>query len=105
MHQITTIQPRKSQIVVFVEVQTKTGAGIILPDTAHKDFRIAVVQAVGPDVNSVLGSDGKYREKPPEHHLKPGDRVILNTYGGTTIKIGDKEFVLTPSDAASAVIN
>lgn len=105
MHQITTIKPRKSQIVVFVEVQTTTASGIVLPDSAHKDFRVAVVQAVGPEVNSVLGSDGKYREKPVEHHLKPGDRVILNTYGGTTIKIDGKDFVLTPSDAASAIIN
>lgn len=105
MQQIKDVQPRKAQMLVFIETQDKTASGIILPDTAHKDYRVAVVQAVGPEVNSTLGSDGKYHEKPAEHQLKPGDRVVINTYGGTKLKVGDKEFVLTPSDAAFAIVS
>ena len=102
---LKNVKPRKAQMLVLVETQEKTAQGIILPDSAHKDHRIATVQAVGPEVNSVLGSDGKYHEKPADHQMHAGNRVLLNAYGGTPIKVGDKEFILTPSDAALAIVS
>jgi chaperonin GroES len=76
--------------------KTKKG-GIIIPDTAKEKPMESVVVAVG---TGKTGDDGKklFLE------VKKGDRVLVNKYGGTEIKLDGKEYRIFNSDDILAVI-
>ena len=71
--------------------------GIIIPDTAKEKPMESVVVAVG---TGKTGDDGK--KVPIE--VKKGDRVLVNKYGGTEIKLDGKEYKILNSDDVLAVI-
>ncbi len=72
-------------------------SGIIIPDSAKEKSTEAIVRAVGP---GDLDDHGK--RIPIE--VKAGDRVLISKYGGTEIKIDDKEYkVLTKEDILAIV--
>ena len=78
------------------ENKAKKG-GIIIPDTAKEKPMESVVVAVG---TGKTGDDGK--KVPIE--VKKGDRVLVNKYGGTEIKLDGKEYKILNSDDVLAVI-
>src|SRR5882672_7045501 len=78
------------------EMNGKKG-GIIIPDTAKEKPMESVVVAVG---TGKTGDDGK--RVPFE--VKKGDRVLVNKYGGTEIKLEGKEYKILNSDDVLAVI-
>ena len=65
---------------------SKTSAGILLPEKSNK-LNSGKVVAVGPGIRD---SEGKTIPVA----FKEGDTVLLPEYGGTQIKLEDKEFHL-----------
>ncbi|XP_065879102.1 10 kDa chaperonin-like [Euphorbia lathyris] len=65
---------------------SKTNSGILLPQTAPK-LNSGKVVAVGPGAHD---KDGKLVPV----MLKEGDTVLLPEYGGTQVKLADKEYHL-----------
>jgi chaperonin GroES len=73
-----------------------TRGGIVLPDTAKKRPREGEVLAVGP---GKLLENG---ERAPVE-VSVGDVVVYSEYGGTTIEIGEDEYVILDEGSVLAV--
>ena len=71
--------------------------GIIIPDTAKEKPQEGKVVALG---TGKLDDDGK---KIP-FNVKKGDLVLMPKYGGTEVKINDKEYQIVREDDILAVI-
>ncbi|XP_042480237.1 10 kDa chaperonin, mitochondrial-like [Macadamia integrifolia] len=69
---------------------SKTSAGILLPEKTNMLNSGKVVE-VGPGARD---RDGKLIPVA----VKEGDTVLLPEYGGTTVKLGDKEYQLFRDD-------
>ncbi|KAI4313778.1 hypothetical protein L6164_026732 [Bauhinia variegata] len=69
---------------------SKTNAGILLPEKSSK-LNSGKVVAVGAGTR---GKDGKLIPVA----VKEGDTVLLPEYGGTEVKLGDKEYHLYRDD-------
>ncbi|PPR02882.1 hypothetical protein CVT24_002304 [Panaeolus cyanescens] len=68
--------------------ETKTATGIFLPTSATSNpLPEATVIAVGPGAPN---KDGKFIQPA----VKAGDRVLLPSWGGSTIKVGEEEYCL-----------
>ncbi|KAF7145662.1 hypothetical protein RHSIM_Rhsim04G0113500 [Rhododendron simsii] len=65
---------------------SKTNAGILLPEKTAK-LNSGKVVAVGPGIHDRNG-------KLIPAGVKEGDTVLLPEYGGSEVKLGDKEFHL-----------
>jgi chaperonin GroES len=72
--------------------------GIIIPDSAKEKPTEAIVRAIG------TGKTDDNGKKIP-FEVKVGDRVLVSKYGGTEIKLDDKEFKILNSDDVLAVID
>ena len=71
--------------------------GIIIPDSAKEKPTEAIVRAVGPG-----DFDDNGKRIPLE--VKEGDRVLISKYGGTEVKIDNKEFKVLSKDDILAVV-
>ncbi len=94
------VRPVGDRILVeSVEEKENKGkkGGIIIPDTAKEKPMESRVVAVGTGKTT---DDGK---KVP-FEVKKGDRVLVNRYGGTEIKLDGKEYKILSSDDVLAVI-
>jgi len=78
------------------EKETKKG-GIIIPDTAKEKPQQGLVIEVG---RGKLTEDGKLIPM----NVKKGDKVLMPKYGGTEVKIDDKEYQLVREDDILAII-
>jgi len=92
------LKPLGARVVVepVAEQEVKRG-GIIIPDSAKEKPTEAIVRAVGP--GSV---DDKGNRVPLE--VKEGDRVLISKWGGTDIKIGNKEYKVLSREDILAVV-
>lgn len=72
-------------------------SGIIIPDSAKEKPMESMVLALGTGK-----TDDKGKKVPFE--VKKGDRVLVNKYGGTEIKLDGKEYKILSSDDVLAVI-
>ena len=92
------IHPLDDRIVVEpLEAETKTAGGILIPDTAKEKPQKGKVVAVGP---GKLLDDGK-RATPA---VKKGDIVLYAKYGGSDVKVGEKEYlIMRESDVLAKV--
>jgi chaperonin GroES len=93
------IKPLGDRVLVepIEEKEVKKG-GIIIPDTAKEKPQEGKVVALG---TGKTDDDGK---KVP-FEVKVGDRVLVSKYGGTEVKINDKEYKLLSSDDLLAIID
>ncbi|MEI7474644.1 MAG: co-chaperone GroES [bacterium] len=94
----TRIKPLGDRIVVKAvdETETTTG-GIFIPDSAREKPQRGEVLAVGA---------GKLLEsgKREEMDVKVGDIILFTKYGGTDIKINNKEYkILSVRDVLGIV--
>lgn len=78
------------------EKEIKKG-GIIIPDTAKEKPQQGLVIEVG---RGKLTEDGKLIPM----NVKKGDKVLMPKYGGTEVKIDDKEYQLVREDDILAII-
>jgi chaperonin GroES len=70
-----------------LDSESKTGGGIIIPDTAAEKPQQGEVIAVGPGGR---GDDGKIVAL----ELKKGDRVLFGKWSGTEVKIDGAEILI-----------
>jgi chaperonin GroES len=84
-------------LVTRIEDKTQMKGGIVIPDSAKEKPMEAKVIAVGS--GRVLDGGKKV---PLE--VKVGDRILLGKYGGTEVKIDDKEHVIVREDEVLGII-
>lgn len=93
------IKPLGDRVLVEPKEETEEQkGGIIIPDTAKEKPQEGKVVSVG---TGKIDDDGK---KVP-FNVKKGDKVLLPKYGGTEVKIDDKEYQILREDDILAVID
>lgn len=92
------VKPLGDRVLVepVEEKEVKKG-GIIIPDTAKEKPTEGVVRALGTGKKD---DDGKVIP----FEVKVGDRVLISKYGGTEIKLDDKEYKLLNVDDILAIL-
>ena len=92
------VKPLGDRILVepAEEKEVKKG-GIIIPDTAKEKPTEGIVIALG------TGKTDDNGKKVP-FEVKKGDRVLVTKYGGTEIKLDDKDYKILSADDILAVI-
>ena len=70
-----------------VAAETKTKAGIIIPDTAQEKPMEGEVIAAGPGTR---GDDGKLHAL----DVKAGDRILFGKWSGSEVKIDGEELII-----------
>ena len=78
----------KRVLLERVEEESKTASGIIIPDNAKEKPLRGKVVAVSKELSDV----------------KEGDEVLFAKYGGTEVKIDNKEFLVLSSDDILGII-
>ena len=85
-------------IVEAIDEEETTASGIVLPDTAREKPQRGKVLAVG---------EGKFDDEGEKRiplDVAEGDEVIYSKYGGTEIKVDERELlVLRESDVLAKV--
>ena len=94
------VRPLGDKILVKrAEPDTKTDAGIFLPESAKDKPKEGKIVALG---DGRLNKDtGKYIP----FSVKKGDRVIFTSYAGTEIKIGDEDVLILTEDDILGIID
>jgi chaperonin GroES len=92
------VKPLGDKILVepAEEREVKKG-GIIIPDSAKEKPTEGIVIALG------TGKTDDNGKKVP-FEVKKGDRVLVSKYGGTEIKLNDKDYKIMSSDDILAII-
>ena len=93
------IQPLGDRVLVqpLQDSGEQTKGGIIIPDSAKEKPQEGKVIALG---TGRLDDDGKKIA----FNVKKGDTVLMPKYGGTEIKIDDKEYQIMREEDILAVI-
>lgn len=92
------IRPLHDRIIVErLEEETKTAAGIIIPDSAKEKPQEGKVIAVG---KGKVTEDGKVLAL----DVKTGDKVLFGKYAGTEIKIEGKEYLMMREDDILGIV-
>ncbi len=93
------VRPLGEKILVKrAEAQSKTDAGIFLPESAKDQPKEGKIIALG---SGILNKDtGEYMP----FTVKKGDRVIFTSYAGTEVKIGDDEMLILSQDDILGII-
>jgi len=92
------VKPLEDRVLVKpLEAETKTAAGIYLPESAKEKPTQGKVVAVGP---GKLNEDGK----PTALEVKKGDVVIYGKYSGTEIEVDGTQHVILRESELLAVV-
>ncbi len=91
------LKPFGDRVVIkMVEVEETTKSGIVLPGNAKEKPQLAEVIAVGPG--------GVCEGKEVTMYVNVGDKVIINKYAGTEVKLDGVEYtVVKQSDVLAKV--
>ena len=92
------LKPLGNRVLIepLEEKETVKG-GIIIPDTAREKPNQGRVVALGTGRKDEKGNKVAF-------DVKPGDRVLLNKYGGTEIELDEKKFRILEADDILAVV-
>ena len=86
------VKPMDDRVLVsFVEEETKTSSGIIIPDTAKEKPTMGEVVAVGTDEEL-------------KEIIKVGDKVLFGKYGGEEISFDGNDYKIIQRSDILAVI-
>ena len=92
------IRPLADKVLVQrLEAENLTAGGIVLPDSAKEKPQKGKIVSVGK--GKVL-DDGTVRKL----QVKKGDVVLFQSYAGTEVKIGNKEYLIMDESSIMAVI-
>lgn len=92
-----TIKPLLDRVVIkAVEAEETTAGGIILTAAAKEKPQIAEVVAVG-EGGIVDGNEVKM-------YIKVGDKVLINKYSGTDVKVDGEEYTIVKQDDILAIV-
>ena len=87
------IKPLADRVLIEPkEDETKTAAGIYIPDTAKEKPQQGTVVAAGP---------GK-KDEPME--VKVGDQVLYGKYAGTEVTVDDKKYLIVKQSDILAIL-
>ena len=87
------IRPLADRVVIEPqEAQTRTAAGLYIPDSAKEKPQQGIVVAVGP---------GK-ADEPME--VKVGDTVLYGKYAGVELTVEDKKYLVVKQSDSVAII-
>ena len=87
------IRPLADRVVIEPkEAETKTAAGLYIPDTAKEKPQQGTVVAAGP---------GK---KDEEMEVNVGDVVLYGKYSGTEVTVDDKKYLIMKQSDILAII-
>ena len=91
-----TLRPLADRVVLkMTEAEETTASGIVLPGSAQEKPQIAEIVAVGPggviDGNEVT------------MNVKVGEKVVINKYSGTQIKLDGVEYTIVSQSDILAV--
>ena len=91
------LKPFGDRVVIkMVEVEETTKSGIVLPGNAKEKPQLAEVIAVGPG--------GVVEGKDVTMYVEVGDKVIINKYAGTEVKLDGVEYtIVKQSDVLAKV--
>jgi len=96
---IKALAPLLDRVLVQrIKAETKTAGGIFLPESSVKELNEAKVLAVGP---GGLDREGKRVAV----SVQPGDKVLIPSFGGSPIKVGENEYTLFRDYELLAKIN
>merc|ERR1711974_207172 len=85
---ISSIVPLLDRVLVQrVKAEAKTASGILLPEKNVEKLNQAKVLAVGPGFTDQNGN----KVVP---NVAPGETVLIPSFGGSPIKVGDDEVIL-----------
>ena len=84
-------------LVAAVEDKETSKGGIIIPDTAKEKPQEGMIKAVGAGKKDEAG-------KIIPMNVKKGDKTLMPKYGGTEIKVDDKEYQIVREDDILAII-
>ena len=92
-----TIRPLADRIVIkMTESEETTKGGLILAAASKEKPQIAEVVAVGPG--------GVVDGKEIKMEVKVGDKVLINKYAGTEVKVdGEESIIVRQSDILAIV--
>ncbi|KAI8463805.1 MAG: chaperonin 10 [Monoraphidium minutum] len=76
---------------------TKSSGGVLLPESAVSKVNEGVVLAVGPGRRTSAG-------ELVNPSVKEGDKVLLPEYGGSMVKLNDKELFLYRDDELLGIL-
>jgi len=92
------VRPLQDRVLVKrMEEETKTAAGIIIPDSNKEKPAQGKVIAVGTGYRS---EDGKVRPL----DVKAGDTVLFGKYSGSEVKADGSEYLIMKEDDILGVI-
>ncbi len=92
------IKPLGDRVLVeAVEAQEQVKGGIVIPDSAKEKPQEAKVVALG---TGKVDDNGKK----VAFDVKVGDIVLTSKYGGTEVKVDDKEYKILNSDDILAIV-
>ena len=87
------VRPLGDKVLVKrAEAETKTNAGIFLPESAKDKPREGKIIALG---------NGRLHKETGDYvpfTVKKGDSVIFSSYGGTEVKIDDDDYLIIAED-------
>lgn len=87
------IKPLADRVLIEPkEAETKTAAGIYIPDTAKEKPQQGTVVAAGP---------GK---KDETMEVKVGDQVLYGKYAGTEVTVDDKKYLIVKQSDILAIL-
>lgn len=90
------IKPLRDQVLIEPLEEEKTPSGIVVPESAKEKPQRGKVVAVGPG--------RKKKGKRISLGVKVGDKVIYKKWGGSEVKVKDKEYLLVSEEDILAVI-
>ncbi|MCB1102573.1 MAG: co-chaperone GroES [Verrucomicrobia bacterium] len=92
------IQPLGDRVLVEpIKEKEVSKGGIIIPDSAKEKPMEGKVIAIGTGKKDDKGNDTVF-------HVKAGDKILMPKYGGTEVKIDDKEYQILRQDDILAKI-
>ena len=92
------IKPLGDRVLLELAENTEQmKGGILIPDTAKEKPQEYIVIALGTGKNDDNGNKIPF-------DVKVGDKVLTSRYGGTEVKVGDKEYKIVGQDDVLAVV-
>ena len=92
------LKPLNDRVVLkMAEAEETTESGIILSSASKEKPQVAEVIAVGP------GEKNEKGELVPIE-VKKGDKVVINKYAGTEIKLEGEEYIIVRAEDILAIV-
>lgn len=87
------LRPLKDRVVIqMVELEEKTAGGLLLPSKAQEKLQFATVVAVSE------------RTKEEDRQVSVGDRVVVEKYLGTEVKLDGQEYIIVKEKDIVAIV-